>query len=207
MLTLTRKPGERIVIGNDVDITIVDVARGKVRVGIRAPRGMPIHRGEVRDRIEQSNIAAATALSPEPMPQENVRPIEIPSGLYGLRAHTRFGLFDVEGYPFLRQLVSLDDELVRLLVIDAEMVLPDYPVDLARDAANIEPGVEIALAAVVTLPRDGRPPTVALASPIVIDVEKGWGMQVILEHPKLPMCAEVSFEDKPATPSEEKAAE
>lgn len=198
MLTLTRKPGERIVIGNDVDITIVDVARGKVRVGIRAPRGMAIHRGEVRDRIEQSNIAATTALSPEPKRQENIRPILIPSGLYGLRSHTRFGLFDVEGYPFLRQLVSLDDELVRLLVIDAEMVLPDYPIELAREAANIDAGVDIALAAVVTLPRDGRAPTVALASPIVIDIDKGQGVQVILEHPALPMSAEVCFEDKAA---------
>lgn len=198
MLTLTRKPGERIVIGNDIDITIVEVSRGKVRIGIDAPRGMPVHRGEVRDRIVDANVAATHSVPVEMKTAAEIRPIEIPAGLYGLRGHTRFAMFEVEGNPVLRQLVSLTDELVRLIVIDAELVMSDYPIAAAREAAGFDPDTEVALAAVVTLPSDGRIPTVALASPIVIDVNRGVGAQIILDRPNLPMSVEVAFHDQAA---------
>lgn len=185
------------MIGNDIDITIVEVARGKVRVGINAPRGVPVHRGEVRDRIVQQNLAATESLSPERRTAA-VKPIEIPAGLFGLSGHKRFGLFEVEGMPVLRQLVSLDDDLVRLCVIDAELVLSDYPIADARHAAGFRENADVVIAAVVTLPKDGRPPTVSLASPIVIDVATGLGVQIILEDPRLPMSAEIRFDDAQA---------
>ena len=47
MLVLTRKPGEAIVIGDDVEIEIVAIGGGKVRVGITAPRSTTVHRKEV----------------------------------------------------------------------------------------------------------------------------------------------------------------
>jgi carbon storage regulator len=47
MLVLTRKPGEAIVIGDDVEIEIVAIGGGKVRVGITAPRSTSVHRKEV----------------------------------------------------------------------------------------------------------------------------------------------------------------
>lgn len=47
MLVLSRKLGERIYVGEDIIITIVDVDRGKVRVGIQAPRDVPIYREEL----------------------------------------------------------------------------------------------------------------------------------------------------------------
>jgi carbon storage regulator len=194
VLTLTRKPGERIVIGNDIDITIVDVTRGKVRIGITAPRGMPVHRGEVRDRIVQQNLAAAAAAAPQ-LHKEAIKPISIPNGLFGMSAHKRFALFEVEGTPGLQQLVSLDDELVQVCVIDAQMVLPDFPVEEARHAAGFPESAELAIAAVVTIPSDGRTPTVALAAPIVIDVGTGTGVQVILEHSNLPLVDELRIVD------------
>lgn len=46
MLVLTRKIGEVIHIGNDITITVTDIDRGKVRIGIDAPRALPIYRGE-----------------------------------------------------------------------------------------------------------------------------------------------------------------
>ena len=51
MLVLTRKQGEKIVIGNGVVITVVEIDRGKVRLGIEAPREVRIAREEVRERI------------------------------------------------------------------------------------------------------------------------------------------------------------
>ena len=47
MLVLSRKLGEKIVIGDNICITLVDIDRGKVRVGIEAPREVPIYRAEL----------------------------------------------------------------------------------------------------------------------------------------------------------------
>ena len=59
MLVLTRKPGEGIIIGDDIHITIVELKGGGVRIGIDAPRDMKVHRQEVFDRIKQENREAA----------------------------------------------------------------------------------------------------------------------------------------------------
>jgi carbon storage regulator len=47
MLVLTRKVGDRIWIGDDICVTVVSVNRGKVRVGIEAPRAVPVRRAEL----------------------------------------------------------------------------------------------------------------------------------------------------------------
>lgn len=52
MLVLTRRAGERIFIGKDIVVTIVDFAAGKVRVGIDAGKDVPIYREEVWNRIQ-----------------------------------------------------------------------------------------------------------------------------------------------------------
>ncbi len=51
MLILTRKIGERIIIGDDVWIEILDVKGLQVRIGIDAPKDMPVNREEIYDRI------------------------------------------------------------------------------------------------------------------------------------------------------------
>jgi len=61
MLVLSRKTGEVITIGNDIKITLVSIDRGVVRLGIEAPRDVPVHRKEVYDRIVELNRQAATA--------------------------------------------------------------------------------------------------------------------------------------------------
>lgn len=54
MLVLTRGRDQRIMIGDDIVITVVEVRRGHVRLGIDAPRAMPVHREEVyQARLEQ----------------------------------------------------------------------------------------------------------------------------------------------------------
>jgi carbon storage regulator len=56
MLVLSRKPGERIMVGDDVVITIVRIGPNNVRVGIEAPRSMNIVREESNDRRNE-NVA------------------------------------------------------------------------------------------------------------------------------------------------------
>ncbi len=57
MLVLTRKPGEAIVIGDDIEIEIVSIGGGKVRVGISAPRSTTVHRKEVYVELQESGGA------------------------------------------------------------------------------------------------------------------------------------------------------
>lgn len=58
MLVLTRKPGEGIVIGDDIKIVIVEAKGGAIRVGIDAPPHKKIYRQEIYDRICQENKEA-----------------------------------------------------------------------------------------------------------------------------------------------------
>lgn len=53
MLVLSRKIDEEIFIGDDIRIVVVRISEDKVRLGIEAPKGMPIHRREVAERIEE----------------------------------------------------------------------------------------------------------------------------------------------------------
>lgn len=180
MLTLTRRVRERIVIGGDVEIEIVDVGRGKVRVGIRAPRGVAIHRGEVLDRIAAENQVAAQA-SPGVAIDSTGAPtrVHFEAGLLGLRAHRDFDIYEVDGHPELRQLVSVADPMLRLSIVDAELVVDPTHAAEARSLAGESPDAIVAL--VVTVPRDGRPPSVNLHGPIVIDVASGRATQVVIE--------------------------
>ena len=53
MLVLSRQKDESIIIGDDVEITIVDVRGDKVRLGITAPKSIPVHRREVYEAIQR----------------------------------------------------------------------------------------------------------------------------------------------------------
>jgi carbon storage regulator len=66
VLVLTRKLGENIRIGADVTITVLGVRSGHVKLGIQAPRGVPVHREEVYEKIVQSNRRAAKSASADP---------------------------------------------------------------------------------------------------------------------------------------------
>jgi len=52
MLVLSRQRNESIMVGDDVEIIIVDVRGGKVKIGITAPESVPVHRKEVYDTIQ-----------------------------------------------------------------------------------------------------------------------------------------------------------
>lgn len=58
MLVLSRKKDERIVIGDNITILVVEIRGDKVRLGIEAPREVSVHRQEVYEAIQRENAAA-----------------------------------------------------------------------------------------------------------------------------------------------------
>jgi carbon storage regulator len=68
MLVLSRKKNERIVIGENIVITVVEVRGDRVRLGIEAPQEVPIHRSEVHDAITKEQQSEAVV---EQVPQES----------------------------------------------------------------------------------------------------------------------------------------
>ena len=72
MLVLSRQRDESIMIGDDVEIIIVDVRGDKVRLGITAPKEIPVHRREIYDAIQREKTEKKQA--PEPMDDEPKAP-------------------------------------------------------------------------------------------------------------------------------------
>ena len=68
MLLITRRVGEKIMIGDDVVVHVMEIVGNTVRVGIEAPRSTPVYREEIWDAVRAENRAAADAA-----------PIELPS--------------------------------------------------------------------------------------------------------------------------------
>jgi len=67
MLVLTRKVQQSIVIGDNVEIVVLEVRGEQVRLGIRAPKDVTVHRKEIYDQIQEENRGAAD-VRPEDVP-------------------------------------------------------------------------------------------------------------------------------------------
>lgn len=61
MLALSRKVNESIVIGNDIEITVLEIKGDQIKIGINAPKSVPIYRKELYLQILESNKEAASA--------------------------------------------------------------------------------------------------------------------------------------------------
>ena len=61
MLALTRKKGEALVINNNIEISILEVRGDQIKIGITAPKDVPIYRKEVYKQIQEENRASVSA--------------------------------------------------------------------------------------------------------------------------------------------------
>ncbi len=68
MLVLTRKINQSIVIGDDVEVVVLEVRGEQVRLGIKAPRSVVVHRKEIYEQIQEENRAASET-RPEDVPE------------------------------------------------------------------------------------------------------------------------------------------
>lgn len=73
MLVLSRLVGQKIVIGDGIEITVVDIDRNKVRIGITADKSVPIHRAEV---LEPKKRSPPSVGQPTPLPFKVEKPEE-----------------------------------------------------------------------------------------------------------------------------------
>jgi len=78
MLVLSRQRDETIMIGDEIEITIVDIRGDKVRLGINAPRTVQVHRKEVYDAIQRENAEASRVRVEDlPIGDNNLRRLRI----------------------------------------------------------------------------------------------------------------------------------
>jgi carbon storage regulator len=70
MLILTRRPGERVVIGDEVLVTVMDISGHTVRLGIEAPAGVSIYREEIWLAVREENRGAAEAADAAVLPDK-----------------------------------------------------------------------------------------------------------------------------------------
>ena len=61
MLIVARRKGQRIRIGENIEVVVTEISRGEVRLGIVAPKQVPVVREEMRRAVEDANRAAATS--------------------------------------------------------------------------------------------------------------------------------------------------
>lgn len=59
MLILTRKVGESVAIGDDIQVSVIEIKGSQVKIGIRAPRDVTVHREEIYLKIQDENRRAA----------------------------------------------------------------------------------------------------------------------------------------------------
>ncbi len=81
MLVLSRKLNQAIMVGDNVRIVVVSVDRDQVKLGIDAPREIPVHRSEVFDEIQRANREAAGLAGPPPTPDAAVPSVAAPAVL------------------------------------------------------------------------------------------------------------------------------
>jgi carbon storage regulator len=63
MLVFTRKRGEAIVIGDNIEVVVLSAGKEGLRVGVRAPQSIPVHRKEIYELIKEENRTAALGLA------------------------------------------------------------------------------------------------------------------------------------------------
>lgn len=68
MLVLTRKVNQSIMIGDDIEITVLEVRGEQVRLGIRAPKNVMVHRQEIYVQILEENVRSSETM-PEDVPE------------------------------------------------------------------------------------------------------------------------------------------
>jgi len=210
MLILTRKSGESITIGDDVKITVVEVKGKQVRIGIDAPRSYIIHREEVYISIQEENRRAAeesplslagiknllgkTLINKTLMLVQTSRFGEIevkddqiisfPSGLIGFSEDHRFVIREDEAAAPFRWLQSIDSEDLAFVMIEPHVSISNYELELTNDhlkKLHAEKTDDLLVYSLVTMAKKMEDVTINLQGPLLFNLEKRLGIQIIVQ--------------------------
>ena len=69
MLIITRRPGEKIMLGDEITVHVMEIVGNSARIGIQAPRSVPVYREEIWKAVRDENRAAADARADLPDPE------------------------------------------------------------------------------------------------------------------------------------------
>ena len=72
MLIITRRPSEKIMLGDEIVVHVMEIVGNSVRVGIQAPRSVPVYREEIRNAVRGGNRAAA---APDALPRTSTQDV------------------------------------------------------------------------------------------------------------------------------------
>jgi len=67
VLIITRRPGEKIILGEDISIQVMEIVGNQVRIGVQAPKSVPVYREEIWEAVRTENQAALEA-APDELP-------------------------------------------------------------------------------------------------------------------------------------------
>jgi carbon storage regulator len=190
VLSLARRPGQKIRIGEDIILVVREIRGRQVKIGIEAPASVRVLREEIYEEMCAANVeAAAHPLGPETLSKLSAssaskgadRELEFPEGLPGFEGK-RFVM--IEDSPTVQWLRSVSDPQVKLMILDPKRITLAYepkpkpaelsPIDGDREGSGIECRV---------VARTGEQPGQAylnLFAPILINFSKSLAMQVPL---------------------------
>ncbi len=196
MLVLTRKVDESITVGTNITVTVLEIRGNQVRLGIEAPKQMPVHRTEVFRSIVDQNMEAAK--TPQDLSVrlktsrfgeieiDQTRALHFAEGILGFPEQKKYVLLEHKpGSPFC-WLQSMESPDLAFVMVDPLIVKPKYLEGLSpsdRRWFETEEGVPKAVFALVTIP-PGRVDrmTANLLGPVVIDLTTRAARQVILAN-------------------------
>lgn len=116
--------------------------------------------------------------------------IEFPRGIIGFKRYNKFAIFESEDYKPFQLLISVEQENIGFVIINPFIFCPDYkpkiiPLDLKE--LDIQNGNQFLIYTIVTLTSDSKQSTANLRGPIIINLEKKVGKQVIIPNEEYPI--------------------
>lgn len=181
MLLVRRRRGQRIVIGNQVEVIVVSTTKKGARLAIVAPKGIAVIRGESFDSVH--NVSKNMRLEGTrfgTLEIDSGSPIEIEGGMVGFPGSTSYVLLQSRGTGF-GWLQSIDRPELAFPVVDQSTVHGDSALPTKAEIGNN--GADKAVFFVVAQ-TDGGGLVANVLAPVVIDMTTRRGAQVILDGKK-----------------------
>ena len=194
MLILTRKQGQGICIGNDIEITVKEIIGSQVRLGINAAPTIKVYRTEIYEQIVKENESAASrgkikfdSIRFGALEVKEDKIIDFPVGLIGMPDPDRFVMLDYN-HPF-SWLHSVDHPALAFVIVNGAEFGKTYQIELPYGDKDIDlqPGDEFAVINIVTVQERVEDTAVNMKAPIVVNMRNKKGKQFILEDENMPL--------------------